>query len=234
MPDLASTGIQTAVAGAQIVSGIVNAAKTKKIAKELEANRPKYSISQLAKNDLSLAESELASGGLSSRAETAYNNLNNQQFSSSLSAILRGGGSVNNVADVYSENEAGRSRLALISDQMRMAKIQNLMKTREMFRDEEDKEFQINEYAPWRDKTVANNEARQKAQNQIWGGLGTAGSAGMSFFGQQYQEGQYDKYFNQGQPTRERKSGFDTVSNFNFNPQPQTTPYTNTEYPFDF
>lgn len=219
MPDPISAGIGVAANAAQMIAGIVNAKKTKDIAKELERTRPEYEISDLAQQDLDLAESELASGGLSSRAETAYNNLNNQQFSSSLGAILRGGGSVNNVADLYGENQEGRTRLALLNDQMRVQQIGNLMKTRQMMRDEQDKEWQVNDFSPWKDKQKANAEARAQAQNQLWGGIAGVANAGINFASGAYDQKQYDKYFNTPTSTSDTP-GLDEASNFNFNPQP--------------
>lgn len=204
IPLVAGAAVQAGVGAAQTVAGIINSAKTKKIAAELERNRPDYEISELAKQDLDLAESEASIGGLSSRAETAYNNLNNQQFSSSLGALLRGGGSVNNVADIFGENEEGRTRLALLSDQMRLSKIDRLMKTRDMYRDEQGKEFEFNEWRPWADKSQANSAARQQTQNQIWDGIGTVANSGMNYLGAKYNEGQYDKYF--GQPQQQQSA----------------------------
>ena len=231
MPDPISSAINAATGIAQIVTGAVNSRKTKKIAEELERTRPQYEISQLAKDELALSESELANGGLSSTAENAYNSLNNKQFSASLGSILRGGGSVNNVADIYGNSEDGRLRLALLSDQMRLQKINNLMRSREMYREQEDKEFQINKFAPWRDKQAANNQARQQAQNQLWGGIGQVASAGMGYFGQQYNEDRYDSMFGgtggsgsagnsigQGVATYGRPNMSDINSTYQFNP----------------
>lgn len=178
-----SAGISTAINLAQTVTGFVNAAKARREAKELERSRPKYQISPLSQQELDLSESELANGGLSSTAENAYNNLNNKQFSSSLGAILRGGGSVNNVADVFGENDEGRQRLALLSDQMRLNKIRNLSIARQQMMEQQDKEFQVNEFAPWQDAKVANSQARQGAEQQIWSGLSGAGSAVSGYFG---------------------------------------------------
>lgn len=196
MPDPISAGIQAGAGIAQTVVGLINAGKAKREAEKLERTRPKYAISPLAGQDLSLAESELGSGGLSATAENAYNSLNNKQFSASLGAILRGGGSVNNVADLYGNNEEGRQRLALLSDQMRLQKIDRLSRAREMMRDEQDKKWQINEFSPWRDKAAANAAARQGAEDMIWNGIGTTASAGMSYFGQKNNENNYNDYFN--------------------------------------
>ncbi len=196
---LITAGISGAVGLAKSITGAINNKKAKKEARELEANRPKYQISDLAKKDLSLAESEVGAGGLSATAENAYNNLNNKQFSASLGAILRGGGSVNNVADVFSANDEGRQRLALLSDQMRLNKIDRLSQSRKQMMEQEDKAFMYNVDAPWKDKAQAASQSRQQAQKDIWGGIDTAAGAAMGFFGNQYNQKQYDNYFNQGQ-----------------------------------
>lgn len=196
MPDLLGAGIQAGAGLLQTAVGLINAGKAKKEARELERTRPKYEISPLAGEELSLAESELASGGLSSRAQTAYNNLNNQQFSTSLDAILRGGGSVNNVSDVFGENEEGRLRLAQLQDQMRLSKINNLVAARRYNTEQTDKKFMYNEDAPWKDKAQAVGQARQQAEQMVWSGLGTAGAGGINYSSQRNQENQYNKYLN--------------------------------------
>ncbi len=199
MPDIVSSVISGAAGIGQLVTGIVNNAKAKKEAKELARTRPQYAISDLVGQELSDAESERASGGMSSRAERAYNNLNDKQFSSSLGAILRGGGSVNNVADVFGENEEGRQRLALLSDQMRLNQINNLTRARQSMVGEEGKAFEFNQWRPWADKSQANAAARQQAQQNIWGGIGQIAGSASSFAGQAYDEKQWDKYFKGGQ-----------------------------------
>lgn len=190
--DPISAGIGIATGLAQTTAGIINNAKAKKEAKLLARTRPKYAISDLSGQELDLAESEAASGGISARAETAYNNLNNKQFSSSLGAILKGGGSVNNVADVFGENDEGRQRLALLSDQMRLGQIDRLSRARASMMEQEDKAFLYNVDAPWKDKAQANAEARKQAQADIWGGIKTASGVGMQAAGSAYNKKQYD------------------------------------------
>lgn len=181
---------------AKTVIGLINSGKAKKTAAELDKTRPKYKENQVYDDDLSLAESELASGGLSSKAETAYNNVNNQQFSSSLSAILKGGGSVNNVADVFGANETGRQRLAMLNDQMRLSQIDRLMRARKAKADDQEKAWQINKFAPWQDKARAVAGARKGAEDGIWSGLGTIGAAGMEWADENNQKKMFDEYLN--------------------------------------
>ncbi len=192
MADPVSAGIGAAVGIGQLVVGAINNRKAKKEARELEATRPTYSISDQAGRDLALAESELGGGGgLSAGAQSAYNNLNNQQFSSSLNAILKGGGSVNNVGSVFGENEEGRQRLALLNDQMRLQKINNLNRARTSMINEEDKAFMYNIDQPWKDKAQAVSSSRQQAQAMIGSGIGSVANTAMQFAGQNYNEKMY-------------------------------------------
>lgn len=165
--------VQTAV-------GLVNQGKAKREAKDIARSRPNYDISPLAGQDLSLAESELA-GGMSARAETAYTTATDKDLSSSLSAILRGGGSVNNVGDVFDRSQAGRMRLAEMQDNLRLKQIDNVVRARRYMDEQTDKSFQINKFAPWKDRQVANSQARQDANNMIWSGLSTATGGAMNY-----------------------------------------------------
>lgn len=167
---------------AQSVVGLINAGKAKREAKELARTRPKREISPLYGENLSLAESELA-GGMSQAAEAAYANQLDKSTAGSLSAILRGGGSVNNVADIFAGGEEGRQRLALLNDQLRLSQIDTVMKARDMMGQETDKNFIFNDWMPWADKSQANAEARKGANDAIWSGLGTVAGAGMNMLG---------------------------------------------------
>lgn len=184
MPDITSTDLSAnpmaslpgaALGVAQSVVSLINAAKAKKEAKELQRTRPKHEISPEFGKNLSLVESEL-SGGMSNAAESAYNNLMNKQMSASIGAILRGGGDVNSVSSVFASGEEGRQKLAMLNDQLRLKQIDNVIKAREMMAGEQDKNFLFNEWMPWADRAQANSEARKNADKGIWSGLQTATS----------------------------------------------------------
>lgn len=229
--------IGAAVGLAQTVTGIVNNKKAKKEAKELERSRPKYQVSDLPQKDLDLAESEL--GGLSSQAETAYGLLQDKAFSSSLGAILRGGGSVNNVGDVYGASDEGRQRLALLNESVRAQKIQNLAQRRAKVIEENDKGFLYNVDAPWKDKARANYHARTQAQQDIWGGLKTAAGVAMQGIASERNWNRYEDLYKDGfgtfdEPSQPSASGTtyyngaqnDAYGDFE-NPfeEPQSTPF---------
>lgn len=179
--DIASAGlsenpiglsVDATLSGIESAVGLINSFKTKKEAAELAKTRPVRQISPLVGENLSLAENELGNG-MSSKAQAAYNAQLDRQQAGSLSAILRGGGDVNNISDVYGAGEEGRQRLAMITDQLRLKQIDNLVKARDNMVDEEDKNFLFNKYAPWADKSQAVAQQRQAANQQIWSGLQT-------------------------------------------------------------
>ncbi len=105
----------------------------------------------------------------------------NRQLAGSLGTILKGGGSVNNVADVFDSSGAGRLRLAQLEDQIRMQQIENLKRSREYMVDQEDKAFMYNVDSPWKDKAQANAAAREQATKGIWNGLQTVGAGVMNY-----------------------------------------------------
>lgn len=225
---------------AQTVVGLVNAGKTKREAKEIAKSRPQYDISPLAGQDLSLAESELA-GGMSARAETAYNQNTDRDFAASLAATLKGGGSVNNVGDIFDRSQAGRMRLAEMQDQLRLKQIDNVVRARRYMDEQTDKEYQINKYAPWKDRQVANAKAREDANNMIWSGLSTATGGAMNFLsnktsnpGNNVDNGEdYSRTPNRGLLETNLPNPNDTGNR----PTPRSSPYsdlTDNNYNFDF
>jgi hypothetical protein len=216
MPGI-SAGIQGAVGIAKTVTNLVNAGKAKKEAKELARTRPQYKVDKGYGQNLSLAESNLQ--GLSDTAENAYNQLQDKQFSSSLDAILKSGGTASNVADVYGQGEEGRLRLAQLNDQMRMSQINNVMQSRQQMADQNDKAFEFNQWRPWADKSQANAQARQGAEEGIWNGIQTVGSAGMQFADQTNANNQYEKYLKTiGGKTGTNATPNGVAPSYSFNP----------------
>lgn len=182
---LAASATQTGLGAAEAAIGLLEAGKAKREAARLAGLRPKYTASPLAAEGLSLAESDLAKG-MSSQATAAYDALTNKQFSSSLDAILRGGGSVNNIGDVFGASGEGRQRLALMKDELRLKQIDNVVRASQRQQEEEEKAWQINLLDPWKDKAAANALARQGAANMIMSGINTAGSGAMNAFAPKY------------------------------------------------
>lgn len=193
-----AVAIPAALGAAQLVSGIIGGNKAKKEAERLARERPTYNISPYATQAVSLAESELGNG-MSAEASRAYEEGLNRDLTTSIDAILKGGGSVNNIGDVFDRSAMGRSRLAQMQDQLRLNQINNLRSAYQNMQEQQDKAFQINQYAPFADAAQANSIARQNANSNIWGGINTLGSAATGFLGGLNQQQGYNNYFNAGQ-----------------------------------
>lgn len=171
--------IQGGIGVTELALGLINQGKTKEEARELAATRPKYEISPLVDQDLALTRSELGNG-MSDAASRAYNDLNNQQFSSAIDATLKSGGSPNSIGAIYGNSEDGRMRLATMKDNLRLQQIQNEIRASERKQQEQQTQWQVNQYAPWADKSQANAAARQGAAAQVNAGLNTLGASAIS------------------------------------------------------
>src|SRR5258706_12992857 len=120
--NVGSGATQTAFGAAETVVGLINNAKAKKEAAKLAASRPKLTNSPFVKDQLSLAESNLSTG-MGAETKAAYEGGLSRDLSTSLNTILKGGGSVNNVSQVFDSSAQGRQRLGLIKENMRLNSI---------------------------------------------------------------------------------------------------------------
>lgn len=188
----------TALGVAQTVTGLINNKKTKKEAARLAATRPKLESSPYLADQLSLARSELQSG-MSGAAERAYEEGLSRDTSSSLDAILKGGGDINNVAEIFDRSAVGRQRLSLMKENLRLSQINNLVNAQTASENQRQQMFQFNDFAPWADASRANAQGRQKAQDMIWGGLQTVASSVMGAGQGAAARSDFGNYFNSGQ-----------------------------------
>lgn len=165
-----------ALAAGSAIAGGIKASKAKKEAARLAASRPELSVSPYVTDQIRLAESEL-SRGRTSASQTAMGEALDRDFSSSIDAVLRGGGSLGNIADIYGADVEGRSRMAMMEDNLRLQQIQNLMAaqgTGENFRQQQ---FQFNQFAPWADQAQAASAARAAGNQQMWNGISSLGQS---------------------------------------------------------
>jgi len=188
----------TALGLAQTVTGLINSKKTKREAARLAASRPKLEASPYLDDQLSLAQSEL-SNGMSGAAENAYEQGLSRDVSSSLDAILKSGGDVNNVAEIFDRSAVGRQRLSLMKENLRLSQINNLVNAQSAAENQRKEMFEFNQYRPWADASQANAAARQKSQDMIWGGLQTVASGAMSAGQSAGAQNDFNSYFQSGQ-----------------------------------
>lgn len=169
--------------GSAIYGGI-KAGQANKLAKANLANRPKYNPLPEDDSAINLAESQ-ANQGMSAGASQAL--LNNSQASTAslANASLMGGGDGNTLAGIEDRSGQQLNNIALYNDQARQAHIGTLLgEYRQMANQRQanaDKQFQINEYAPWADKQQLYTQQRQAGQNMLMQGLNTAGKGLFSY-----------------------------------------------------
>lgn len=167
-----------AVGLATAAVGFFKEKSAEKTAKQLAANRPKLANSPYTQEQISLAESQLSTG-MSAEAKATYEQDMDRSLSTSLQSVLKGGGNPNNVGEIFSSDTQGRQRLALMKDNLRLAGIDRLTRVQDAAQEMKEKQFAINEDAPWKDSAAATAASRQAGENMMWSGIGTAASGAM-------------------------------------------------------
>lgn len=173
-----SESVPIALGAYQVVSNVMKGEQAKKEAAALAKSRPIRTTSQFDKDNLSLSESELATGQ-SAKGEKAYNDATDRGLSTSISEMLKAGGNPNDIGSIYTNSEQGRQQLAVIQDQLRLAQIQNVLKQNENMASEDQNNWLVNEYGPYKDKLKAIGEARKNAAEGITKGIDTLGGGVM-------------------------------------------------------
>jgi len=172
---VAAGGVQAAIGLGESAYSLINARKLKKQAAAIDARRPMYNISPYAGQDVALAESNL-SNGMSAEANQAYKEGVDKNFASSLSAILKGGGTPNTVSGVFGNAEEGLKNLAMLKESNRMAKMNNLVQAHQYYNDQLDKQWALNKKNPWEDEKTANTAARERNSALLMSGIDTFGA----------------------------------------------------------
>src|SRR6185436_4257285 len=146
---LAAVGVGLAIYGA------VKKSQAEKKAKANLANRPNYQALPEDQSELRLAESR-AGQGMSDAARQAYQNNADRGLAATTNAIMRGGGDANALGSAYDKYQQGIANQSIYDDQVRLANLTNLSNTYSKYNArrsaENDKDFQVNKYAPWADR----------------------------------------------------------------------------------
>jgi hypothetical protein len=173
------SGVATAAIGLGTAAvGFFKEKSAEKSAKQLAANRPKLTNSPYTQDQISLAESQLSTG-MSADAKATYEQDMDRSLSTSLQAVLKGGGNPNNVGEIFSSDQQGRQRLSLMKDNLRLADIDRVTRAQDAAEEMREKQFQVNADAPWKDAAQSTAASRQGAENMMWSGIGTAASGVM-------------------------------------------------------
>lgn len=167
---IAAIGSQAAAGLVQGITGIFQSAKANKMAKS--NIRPFYKIQKPILDNQAIAESR-ASKGLSDASKELYIQESDRGITSGIDAITTGGGTVNNIADLYTARNNGVTKMALIDDAMRVNNMKNLTEQNNVLADAEDKQWQVNEWGPYADKAQAAAALKKQGSENTWKGVNT-------------------------------------------------------------
>lgn len=170
-----------AQAAGGIIQGIQGAFQKAKAKKMARANkRPVYAIQKPILDNQAIAESR-AGQGISDASRQFLNQEQERGLTSSIDAILAGGGSVNNISDLYGKFQTGVSKMALVDEEMRTRNIQNLIQQNNQLAAEKDKAWQVNVYAPYADKAQAAAALSKQGTDNMWKGINSVIGAGANY-----------------------------------------------------
>lgn len=168
-----------AATGYQIYQGEQN----KKKAREAEKNnvRPTYNpVIPQSEYDASRLLQSRASQGMSDSARNAFQQQADRGLSSSLDAIIKSGGTVNDASRAYQGYADSISRMALAEDKLKLDNLNAFLgqqrRISDMQTNNADKNFQINQYAPFLDEQARIAQMRTLGQQQTNAGINTAAS----------------------------------------------------------
>lgn len=164
------------LAGGLLQAGLGIGQKAKAAKMAAGNKRPEYEISQQAKDNQALAES-MASEGLSDSAKQLYTSNADRGLTSSIDAILKGGGDVNAITDLNDGYNQSLSQFAMAEDQAKFRNLNILMRANDALGAEHDKAWQINQYAPYADKAQQAAQMSASGMQNISGGINTGLSA---------------------------------------------------------
>lgn len=177
MPVTAGLAISAGIGGYQAIKGGMDA---QKLQNQLNANvMPKYTIPQTEYQNLNLAES-MAGQGMSAASREAYNQNAQAGLGSSIEALERSGASPETLGTAYAGYNSGERNLAIYDDQARLRNLKELSDARARMTADQDKQWQINAYAPWANKAKALAEQIAGAKTMENAGFNALAGAGTS------------------------------------------------------
>lgn len=193
----------TAIGVGTFAYGEYEKGQANKKAATLKNTRPKETDSPYTAQELALTGSELANG-MGADAERFYTEQGDKDLTNSTDAILKGGGTGNNIAQVFAGSQAGRQRLTLMKENLRLNNISNFVNAARHADEQRQEEFQFNQWGPWADEAQAVAQEKQGAEQTISSGFNTATSGITSALNQSSSNKMLKNYF---KPTSTGSSG---------------------------
>ncbi len=154
-----------------LVEGGVAIAKSQKAKKIAKANmRPTYNVNPEIAQNQQLAAS-LAGSGFSDATKTLATQTNERNVSQSLDAIMRGGGGVNQVADIYANNQDFLLKLASEDARLQQNNITQFLNANSALGQEEQTAWNVNKYGPYADNAQLVAQLRQESMQALGKGI---------------------------------------------------------------
>ena len=164
--------------------GAIHKAQQEKKAAQNLANRPTYKPLPEDDSELRIAES-MANNGMSGNARQALQNNTDRTLATTTNAALMGGADQNAIAGIVDRSQNSYNQNALYEDQARMQNLRQLMQTYSRYNAQRqgnaDKQFQVNQYAPWADKQQMFAQNIAGAQQTMNSGINMFGSAASGY-----------------------------------------------------
>lgn len=179
---IAAVGLALAIGMA--AKGMSDQKKARKMA--ASNIRPTYEINEGEKTNQVLSE-DLATRGLADSTKQYYLQNSERGLTASIDAILKGGGDVNAPGQVFGQYNDAIGKLAIADDSQRLQNLGVLLQQNRRMSEQQDKAFQINEYAPFADKAQAAATLAAQGNQWVMSGMQTGMSA-ISTYGQSYMQ----------------------------------------------
>jgi hypothetical protein len=174
-----SSAVNAGVAVVKLGQSIAQGIKAGQEEKKLVA--PHYSIEEPYRDNQALAERN-ASQGLGDAAKIVLQNNADRGLTTSIDALIRGGGGVNSFSDLYDTYADNFEHITAMEDEFRNRNQQVYMNQNERMGEELDKQWEINVYKPDQDKR-AYIAGLRGMQNQNFSGALDQAAAGALQYG---------------------------------------------------
>lgn len=172
-----TSGIQTAIGVGQMIKGGIQTHKAKELAKNVV--RPGYDISQNEKNNLSYATSDMQ--GLSDASKELYSVNNDRQFATGIDAILRGGGSTNNISDIYDTAQDNNANLIALNEEIRQKEAARYMAANDAMDEQLRNKWMVEQWGPYQDEKKMIADLAKQGQQNFSNGINSIGQAAGNF-----------------------------------------------------
>lgn len=171
-----------AVAAYKGIKGAVQNKKAKRLKQQAERERPSYRTQKAIRDNQAIMESR-AGQGFSDKALRIQEAAVDSGLAVGIDGVLRSGGNVNHIGDLYGNYLEGTNKLALMDEEMRVRNLAAMVDQNYFMGSEQDKEWQMNKWNPFADKVQAAAVLKAQGNANINGALDTAAAAVGSFGG---------------------------------------------------